>query len=175
MKRIDPTTLDFRFAAVEDEPFVKKWVSDERGADLFLPQGEKEVQFFVQVWNSLLRRQTAITMLHEGTPVAMAILYPMYYWKVNFAAYGILLMDLDYSFEDCMPTLLKNFKHLAGSYFQLDALYIELYGNPPRWAGYLEQAGFKLLFEQENYFQVQGRMLPRLFYEIRGLLHDITP
>ena len=161
--------IDFRFSVLDDAALLEQWLADSRLQDIVLPKDEEERLFFLNIWKSLLKRQACLTMTLDGKPIAIATLYLMYYWKVSFASYGMVAMDPDYSLEETMPPLLKNFKHLAGRYFQIDTLYLEVYGNPPRLAPFLEGAGFDKVFEQSGYFKYDGVELARVLYEIRGL------
>lgn len=158
--------FSIRFSEYNDGNALKSWLLDPRLSIWSVPKGEAETALFVRNWESLVREKSSISAFYKDRIVAIASLYPLLYRKVCFAAVGSIWIDPDYIDFGLQPSLLKNFKHLAKSYFHLEAIQIELYGKDHPMMESLLAAGFYSIYEQEGFFEQGDHFLPRICLQI---------
>jgi putative acetyltransferase len=88
----------------------------------------------------------------------------MPYRKVAHQALFKVVVDPKWQKHGVGETLIRNLKHLAKNYFQLDLIAIEVFeGNPI--LSILKKQGFEEIFRQDNYVKSGDKSLARVYME----------
>jgi ribosomal protein S18 acetylase RimI-like enzyme len=149
--------IDIRYSYVTDAHYLKKWLNAPGMLHWFPLVTEKEIDGAVQSWLGMVRFGAALTATLANVPCGMGVLFLMPYKKVSHQCMFKLIVDPQYQRRGVGTTLIRNLKHLAKNYFQLDLIHIEVFeGNPLIEMLYkldFHQFGFqeKFVKDGENY------------------------
>ncbi len=152
--------IDIRYSRPMDAAYLKEWLTQEAVSKWFPMSTPAEIDAAVATWMLFCRYQAGLTATINHVPCAMSILFLMPYKKISHHAPFKLCVDPKYWGKGIGSSLLKNTKHLAKTYFKLDAIHIEVFGDNPLIA-LLEKFDFHPFAKQENYVKVGGLYQPR--------------
>lgn len=162
---MDRQEIQIRYTEAKDEVFLCEWLNNENVNRYLTVQTREEVAEMSRIWNSFYKARSSLTAVVDGEPSGMATLFLMPYKKVVHMAMGYLVVDPKKQDQGIGRDLLKNLIHLAKTYFRLELLHFEVYGDSPV-IPMLESFGFKELFKQGEYIKLpSGEYLPRRVLE----------
>jgi ribosomal protein S18 acetylase RimI-like enzyme len=156
--------IDIRYTFVTDITYLRQWINQPEILKWFPVATEKEVEDAIQCWIGFCRWSCSLTATINHTPCAIGTLFLMPYKKVAHQALFKVVVDPKWQKHGVGESLIKNLKHLAKNYFNLDLLAIEIMeGNPI--LSLLKKQGFEEIFRQENYFKSERGSLTRIYME----------
>ncbi len=152
--------LDIRYTRPMDGSYLKEWIMHPEVLSYFPMSDEKEVGDAVSCWISFSKYQCSLTATIDHIPCAVATLFLMPYKKVSHHCSFKICVDPKRFRRGIGFSLLKNLKHLAKTYFHLEEIYIEVFGDNPL-IHLLKKFDFYEFAKQEKYVKVEGKYLPR--------------
>jgi ribosomal protein S18 acetylase RimI-like enzyme len=157
--------LDIRYTFVTDGSYLRQWLYQPDVLKWFPVSTEKEIDDAVQCWMGYCRYSCSLTATLHQVPCAIGTLFLMPYRKVAHQAVIKVVVDPKWQKKGIGETLIRNLKHLAKNYFQLDLIAIEIFeGNPI--LSLLKKQGFQEIYRQENYVKDGLRNLARIYMEV---------
>lgn len=142
--------MDIRYSRGMDELCLLEWMRDPETQAHFPCCGDEEVRMFCRTWMYYSSKQAGLSLVENDRCIAMAVLILMPYQKVKHHALCHLVVDPKIKDPKYADVLMKNLVHLAKSYLNLEALYMEYIGGKP-WLDFYKNHGFKVYAEQKNY------------------------
>lgn len=159
--RKEPEGLDIRYTRVLDSPYLREWLSNPEVERWFPSSNEKEREELIKTWIYFSKFQGGLTATINHIPCAMAMLFLMPYKKVSHHAPFKICVNPKLWNQGIGTALLKNLKHLAREYLNLEAMYIEVFGDNPL-IPILKKFEFQEFARQEEYVKTErGVYLPR--------------
>ncbi len=155
---------DIRYMSAEDVPLLKEWMLDAASLPYLPTADEKEVEMAVNMWQSYSQYNCVLAATWKGKPCGMGVLFLMPYRKVAHRGLAQLIVDPKFRRQGVGASLIKNIKHLAKDYFNLEWVVFEVVEGSPVIA-LLERAEFKEYVRQENYFKREDGARARLLFE----------
>jgi ribosomal protein S18 acetylase RimI-like enzyme len=170
MQRAELTqSSDFsiRYTEAADELFLRKWLSAPAVSHWFAVEEPQEIEELVKIWISFSRFKCSLTATYRNEPCGIATLFLMPYVKLRHISMGYILVDPALHRKGIGSALIKNLSHLGHSYFRLERMHYEVYGNNPL-IRLLERDGYQLIVRQERYVKeekgyLERRILERIF------------
>lgn len=152
--------IDIRYTRPMDVAYLREWLAQGAVSKWFPMSSEEERDNAIATWMFFCRYQAGLTATINHVPCAMSILFLMPYKKISHHAAFKMCVDPKHWREGIGSALLKNTKHLAKTYFKLDAIHIEVFGDNPI-IPLLEKFDFHAFAKQENYVKTGGVYQPR--------------
>lgn len=153
-----------RYTTAEDEPFLHKWLITPGVSHWFSVDGAQEIEDLVKIWMSFARFKCSLTATYRGEPCGIATLFLMPYTKLVHMSMGYLLVDPSAEHQGIGTALARNLDHLAKTYFRLERMHYELYGENPL-ISLLVHEGYKVVFKQAHYLKEGDTYLDRVVVE----------
>lgn len=160
--------LDIRYSYLSDAPPLRQWLNDPN-VQRWFPVGEdREIEDAVQCWIGFSRYSSSLTAtLDKGATICgIGTLFLMPYRKVAHHCLFKMVVDPQFQHQGIGTSLLKNLKHLAKSYFRLEAMHIEVFENNP-FIYLLQKNGFHEFARQEKFVKDRGSYSARILYEAK--------
>lgn len=165
-KLIDLEEFDIRYTNIQDELFLRKWLSYPGISHWFTIDGKLEIADMARIWVSFYRVKSSLTAVYKNKPCALATLFLMPYKKAAHMAMGYIIVNPEMQRKGIGSSLLKNLRHLAKNYFKLETIQFEVYGDNPL-ISCLKNRGYKEIYSQEKYVKEKnGTYLSRTLLEI---------
>jgi len=161
----DDPDYDLRFSELTDEPFLKEQLLDEGTRVWYPPSSESDINIFVRNWAGFARYNCSLTAIYKGEIIGMVTIFLMPYVKVAHLAMAYMIVKKEFRRKGVGKSLLKNINHLAKTKFKLDSMHFEIFEGcciEPL----LKQGGYKLVFQQDNFVELFGKLKARLVYEM---------
>ena len=152
--------LEMRYTRPMDAGYLKEWIMNPKVASAMSPSDEEERDLAIKGWMFFSRLQSSLTATVNHIPCGIATLFLMPYKKVKHHSPFKICVDPKHWNEGIGSSLIKNIKHLALSYFDLDAIHIELFGDNPL-IEILKKYDFKEFVRQERYVKTEEGYLSR--------------
>ncbi len=146
--------LEMRYTRPMDAGYLKEWITNPKVASRMSTSDEAEVDLAVKSWMFFSRFQCSLTATVNHVPCGIATLFLMPYKKVKHHSPLKLCIDPKHWREGIGGSLIKNIKHLALTYFDLDAIHIELFGDNPL-IEILKKFDFHEFVKQEKYVKTE--------------------
>lgn len=156
--------FNIRYTGAEDEPFLRKWLNAPGVSHWFAVEEPEEIEELVKLWISFARFKCSLTASYRNEPCGIATLFLMPYVKLIHMSMGYILVDPALHKKGIGSALIKNLSHLGHSYFRLERMHYEVYGNNPL-IRLLERDGYKLIVKQEHYVKEENGYLERSILE----------
>lgn len=157
--------FDIRYTYVTDITYLREWINHPDVVKWFPMSTEKEIEDAIQCWIGFCRWSCSLTATIHHVPCAIGTLFLMPYRKVAHQALFKVVVDPKWQKHGVGESMIKNLKHLAKNYFQLDLIAIEIFeGNPI--LSILKKQGFQEIFRQDNYVKAQDKSLARIYMEV---------
>lgn len=156
---------DIRFSYYTDENFLKEAMKEEEVRKWYPPSSDSDVQIFIRNWAGFARYKCSLTATYKGEAVGMATIFLMPYVKVSHLAMAYVIVKKEFQRKGIGLSLVKNINHLAKTNFNLDSLHMEVFGNCPL-IPLLKKLGYKELFTQKNFVELDGKLCSRTILEI---------
>ncbi|MBM3192158.1 MAG: GNAT family N-acetyltransferase, partial [Chlamydiae bacterium] len=147
---------------LQDEPFLRKWVQES--LSWFSIETGKELEEQLKIWMGYARFKCSLTATYEGKPCGVATLFLFPYVKLLHQSMGYIVVDPGSRRQGVGRALVRNLDHLAESYFRLERMHYEVYGENPLRKLLIEQ-GYKELFEQKHFVKEGELYLSRFVLE----------
>lgn len=147
--------FNIRYTVPEDEPFLKQWLVSPGMTHWFSVEDEAEVEEMVKIWISFARFKCSLTATYHGQVCGIATLFLMPYVKLIHFSMGYLIVDPSFQRKGVGSALVKNLDHLAKTYFHLERMQYEVFGENPLITLLMKQ-GYNQLFVQEKYVKEEG-------------------
>jgi len=152
---MDIPGFDIRYTTLTDTPYLINWLKTEGMLHWFPMSTEKEMQDAAACWIGFSRFSSSLTATIDGTPCGIGTLFLMPYRKVSHHCLFKMIVDPAHQGKGIGSSLLKNLKHLAKNYFNLELMHIEIYeGN--RILFLLKKFDFHEFARQERYVKEEG-------------------
>jgi RimJ/RimL family protein N-acetyltransferase len=161
---MDTTDFDIRYTEPEDLVYLTRWMKSPGILHWFPIQSEKEIEEALQGWISFYRLKCSITAIRKGEPCAIGTLFLMPYKKMYHQCSFKIIVDPSQQRQGIGTSMIKNLKHLAKNYFNLEMINIDVYEKNPL-IELLKKNGFYELAFQQNYAKENGSYLGRLLME----------
>ena len=156
--------FDIRYTYLTDTFYLKKWLAAPGVLHWFPMSEEKEVEDAVQCWMGYCRYDSSITATIEGVPCGIGTLFLMPYRKVAHHALFKVIVAPEHQNKGIGTALVKNLKHLAKTYFQLELIHIEVFeGNP--LLHILKKLDFQEFGRQERFVKEGDKYFSRILME----------
>lgn len=164
MKNADIPGFDIRYTTLTDTPHLINWLKADGMLHWFPMSSEKEMLDAATCWIGFSRFSSSLTATIHGTPCGIGTLFLMPYRKVAHHCLFKIIVDPAHQRKGVGSSLLKNLKHLAKNYFNLELMHIEIYeGNPILHL--LKQFEFHEFARQERYVKKENGYLARILLE----------
>jgi len=149
-----PDNFDIRYTRVMDVTYLREWLEQPKVLSYFPMNNPAEIEQALAGWMFFSRYQASITATINHVPCAIATLFLMPYKKISHQASFKICVDPKHWGQGIGSNLIKNLKHLAQTYFHLEAIYTEVFeGNP--LISLLQKQGFYEMARQEKYFKTK--------------------
>lgn len=158
--------FDIHYSKIEEEPLLKKWLSNSDVMQWFPIGSEAEMQGFAKNWIGFSRFHCSLTASHKKQPCGIATLFLMPYRKVCHLSLLYIVVDPAFQRKGVGTSLIKNLKHLAKTFFKLESLHLDVYEGCPIMS-ILEKEGFSKIVTQEDFVKMGGKSLARYIYEVQ--------
>ena len=158
------TQFDIRYSELTDYPFLLKWLSDPDNLKWFPMSTPKEVEMAAKNWVGFSRFRSSLTATIQGEPCGIGTLYLMPFKKLAHEAMFQIIVDKHARKQGIGTSLVKNLVHLAKSYFRLEGIYAEVFGDSPLLS-ILEKQKFEVFARQADYVKDKDGYLERICLE----------
>ena len=158
--------IDVRYTVPADEEYLLKWLQDPATLYWFPMSSLKETQEAVKNWIGFAKFRASLTLTLADKPCGIATLFLMPYRKVAHMAMFYIVVTNEHQRQGLGDLLLKNLKHLAQQYFQLERVFCEVYSGCPL-LGLLEKNGFQEVVTHPRLIKIEEKYLDRKTYEYR--------
>lgn len=156
--------FDLRYTTLLDTPYLRDWLYSPGMLHWFPMSEEKEVEDALRVWIGFSRFSASLTATTNSVPCGIGTLFLMPYRKVAHHCLFKLIVDPKFQRKGVGTSLLKNLKHLAKNYFNLELMHIEVFeGNP--LIHMLKNQNFHEYAKQEKYVKEGDRYFARVLME----------
>lgn len=164
-KIIDLPGYDLRYTNLMDTSYLREWVNSPGMLHFFPMETDKEVEDAIRVWIGFSRFSSSLTATINSVPCGIGTLFLMPYRKVAHHCLFKIIVDPKFQRMGVGTSLLKNLKHLAKNYFNLELMHIEIFeGNPI--IELLKKQDFTEFARQEHYVKEDsGKYLARILLE----------
>jgi RimJ/RimL family protein N-acetyltransferase len=163
---MDSVQHDIRYTYLTDMTYLRQWINSPGTLQWFPMTTEKEVEDALQCWIGFCRWSSSLTATVNHVPCGIATLFLMPYRKVAHHCLFKVIVDPHWQKKGIGQSLVKNLKHLAKNYFQLETIATEVFeGNPI--ISILKKDGFEEVFRQEKYVKEQKGYKARIFMEAK--------
>lgn len=142
--------MDIRYTRGLDELYLHEWIKDPVNLKYTPCTTEEEIRNYARFWMYYSSKKAGLSLVENDRCRGMAVFILMPYEKVQHHALLQMVMDPQVQSKTYYSTLLKNMKHLAKNYLNLEAVYVEYFGPKEDMSIYLEH-GFKVYAEQKGY------------------------
>ena len=158
--------FDIRYSHLSDAPALRQWLSTPEVQRWFPVGTEKELEDAVQCWIGFSRYSSSLTAtLDKGETIAgVGTLFLMPYRKVSHHCLFKMVVDPAFQHKGIGTGLLKNLKHLAKTYFHLEAMHIEVFQDNP-FVHLLEKQDFYSFARQEKFVKDGDNYYARILYQ----------
>ena len=156
--------LNIRYTTVEDELFLREWLLLPGMRHWFSMEEDSEVEEMVKIWIGFSRFKCSLTAVYKEQVCGIATLFLMPYVKLIHFAMGYLIVSPSFQRKGVGSSLVKNLEHLAKTYFSLERMHYEVFGDNPLIPLLMKQ-GYQRLFTQERYVKEEGGYLGRTILE----------
>lgn len=163
-KKVRLDDLDIRYTAMEDAPYLKKWLCDPTVGRWFPMADEVEINDAVARWIGFARYQCSLTAVMDGIPCGIITLYLQPYKKLAHQCEFGIIVGPDYRGQGVGTALLRNLEHLAKNQFRLELLHLQVYQDNPAERLYAKM-GFKEFGRQTGWIKEEGQYVGRIFME----------
>ncbi len=151
-KLTESDQFDIRYSETEDEAFLSKWLLSPGVAHQFTMKSKDEILEMSKIWMSYRKVKSSLTATYKNKPCGVATLFLMPFRKVAHMALGYILVSPEMQRKGIGEALLKNLEHLAKSYFKLELVQFEVYGDS-LLIPILKKREYKELFTQEGFIK----------------------
>jgi ribosomal protein S18 acetylase RimI-like enzyme len=163
-KWMDLPGFDIRYTYLTDTFYLKRWLNHPGMLHWFPMSDEKEIEDAVQCWMGFCRYSSSLTATLQGVPCGMGTLFLMPYQKVSHHSLFKLIVDPEHQRKGIGTSLVRNLKHLAKNYFQLELIHTEVFEKNPL-ISLLQKLEFTEFGYQENYVKEGDHYLARVLLE----------
>lgn len=153
--------LDIRYSELYDKKYLEEWVPNEIR---WYPVGEKLLGNFINNWIGFSRYKASLTAILNQEVCGIATLFLMPYKKVSHQCMFYMIVKKEMRKKGIGRSLLKNVLNLAGKYFLLESVYVEIFENCAL-EPLLQEFDFKKFLYQKNYVKEKGRYYSRSLYQ----------
>ncbi|HAZ15064.1 MAG: hypothetical protein A2Y28_02850 [Chlamydiae bacterium GWC2_50_10] len=161
---VSSSNFDIRYSEIEDTPYLKKWFSQDEILQWMPFSDREEGELALKIWTGFFRYNACLTATFEKIPCGMGILYLMPYRKVAHHCLFQLVVPPSFQKRGVGSSLIKNLKHLAKNYFQLEWMQMEVVEANPVLP-ILKKERFYEFARQEKFFKYEGSYAARLLWE----------
>jgi len=162
----DENDYDVRYSNQDDLPHLQKWLKDPQIARWYPISTEDDLEAMAKNWIGFSKYGASLTAAYKNQPVAIATLFLMPYRKLIHHCLLYFIVNPDYTGRGVGSSIVRNITHLGQSYFRLESMHIELFGECPA-IPILKKNGFHEVFSQERFVkESDGNYLSRSVYEI---------
>ena len=162
---VDDPAYDVRYTIEGDGVSLKEWLDDPSVRREFPPTTEEEMRLFLPNWIGFYRFKSSLTAIYNEEVVGMATLLLMPYRKIVHHGLMYVVVAPTWQGQGIGTSLVKNLKHLAKDYFQMEMLYSEMYGGC-KLKSILPKLGFKQSLVQEKFVKEKGAYRSRIVMEV---------
>ncbi len=157
-----------RYSRLTDIAYLRKWLDDTRVNRYFpfLPEQAQEIELLSKNWIGFSKVKSSLTATYGCHPCGIGTIFLMPYQKVSHMGMVQIIVDPDWQKQGIGSSLIKNLKHHAKNYFQLESLQVELMQHAPA-VQVFEKQGFKPIVVQEGFYKIQGRYEARVVLEVQ--------
>lgn len=156
---------EIRYTTEADEPLLREWLKGPTVIKWF-PFGEAEVDNVAKNWVAYARFSSSLTLEHQGMTLGIATIFFMPYIKLSHQATFLIVVDPRWQYKGFGNILLRNLVHLAKNYFHIELLGIEIMRGCPLTSALIKN-GFKLIYEQDDYFKEGDLLYAREYWEVQ--------
>ncbi|MEI8301455.1 MAG: GNAT family N-acetyltransferase [Chlamydiota bacterium] len=156
--------FNIRYMQTEDEPFLRKWLKSPGMLHWFSVETEEELEEMVKIWSGFAKFKCGLTATYQGVPCGFATLFLLPYIKLIHQSMAYIIVDPTMQRRHIGSALVRNLDHLAHTYFRLERMHYEIYGDNPL-KNLLKTQGYKELFLQEHYIKEGHTYLSRTVLE----------
>lgn len=161
---INSKDFNIRYTTVVDDPFLREWLNSDKILKWFSMSDAAEVEEMVKIWMGYSRFKCSLTATYKEIPCGIATLFLMPYTKLIHQSMVYLVVDPKFHRQKIGTALVKNLDHLASTYFRLERMHYEIFGQNPLEQLLLKQGYIKLL-TQEHYVKEEEGYLSRTILE----------
>ncbi len=160
----EPSNLNIRYSFTTDIIYLRQWMKAPSVIQWFPITQENELEDALKCWMNFIRLNVSLTATIGTTPRGIATLFLMPYQKVAHQALFKIVVHPEYQKRGVGSSLIKNIKHLAKNYLNLELLAAEVFENNPL-ISLLKKESFYELFRQEKYAKIEGNYITRIYME----------
>lgn len=166
MNRIaEKAEFDIRYSTLEDEPYLRRWISHQEVARNFPVSSEEDLSFLCKNWIGFSRFRASLTAIYEGEPVGIATLFLMPYRKLIHHSAIYFVVSPDHLRQGIGTSLIRNINHLGKTAFSFETLHAELYEGS-NGIFLLQKCGYQIFATQEHFVKEKGGYLSRVLLKI---------
>lgn len=142
--------LKVRFAEMDDEKYLIKWLSDEEILKWFPMCNDMEIKDAARIWISYSKQKAVLTALWNNEPCGIANLYIQPFKKFAHQCLFAIIVDKNKRGKGIGSFLLKELIKLAKETFHIEILHLEVYEDNPAMNLY-KRFGFKVYGFQKHF------------------------
>ena len=157
--------FDVRYSTVEDEPYLKGWMSDKEIARNFPVSSENDIAMMCRNWIGFSRFRASLTAVYKEKPVGIATLFLMPYRKLIHHSMIYFVVSPEHLRQGIGTSLIRNLGHLAKTHFHFEALHAEVYEGS-KAVSLLQKCGYHILATQQHFVKEEGKYLARILLEV---------
>ncbi len=155
--------VSFRFTETGDDKYLAQWLSEPGILRWFPCEDKAEVEDTVRMLVSFSKWRCSLTLLVDGVPSGIAILFLHAYRKIAHQCLFGIIIDEKQRNKGYGTQLIDQLVHLAQESFKLKVLYLEVFeGNPAislyRRFGFNEVGFQKYWLKQNGKYQAKVTM-----------------
>ncbi|MBI3212003.1 MAG: GNAT family N-acetyltransferase [Simkania negevensis] len=166
MTRIaEKTEFDIRYSTLEDEPYLKEWMSHKEMVHYFPVSSENEIAMMCRNWIGFSRFRASLTAVYKDKPVGIATLFLMPYRKLIHHSMIYFIVNPDHLQQGIGTSLMRNLNHLGKTAFHFETLHAEVYEGS-KAVSLLQKCGYHILATQEHFVKEKGKYLSRILLEV---------
>lgn len=159
-----PKEVSFRVSEQEDAPYLTRWLSDPEILIWYPMCNEREIEDSVRIWLGYAKMKSAITVLWEGVPCAMALLYLQPFKKLSHQCLFAIIVERGFRNKGVGKALIEELMRIAKEDFQIEFMHLEVYeGNPA--INLYRRLGFQEYGVQKHFIKEMGKYRGKIFMQ----------
>ncbi|MFI0434788.1 MAG: GNAT family N-acetyltransferase [Parachlamydiaceae bacterium] len=159
-----PQGVEVRYTEPEDAKYLKDWLMDSSVRYWFPMADEVEIDDAVMRWIAFYRYKCSLTVIKDGVPCGIAILYLQPYRKLAHQCEFGVIVGHHYRNMGIGSYLMSHIMHLAKEKFKIQLIHLQVYAENPAMNLY-KRFGFKEFGRQDAWIKEEDRYVGRVFME----------
>lgn len=144
--------LETRLTRPDDASYLTSWLLEPGILRWFPMCDEREVEDSVRLWMNYTVMQAGLTVLWDGVPCGMSILYIQPFKKLSHQCLFAIIVDQKFRGRGAGTFLMQAVMKHAKENFSIEVLHLEVYEENPAKRLY-DRLGFTKFGEQRHFLK----------------------